>query len=57
MIGDTDTDHFTARAAGVPSVLVGFGPNGPAVAQLNPDAVLAHYDDLPDLAAQLLRTP
>ena len=26
MIGDTLTDHSTARAAGVPSILVDFGP-------------------------------
>ncbi len=54
MIGDTETDHKTARAASVPSVLVGFGPNGGAVASLAPDAVLDHFDALPDLAARLL---
>ena len=54
LVGDTLTDHTTARAAGVPSVLVGFGPNGGSVAALSPDAVLRHFDDLPDLAARLL---
>ncbi len=54
MLGDTETDHLTARAAGVPSVLVGFGPHGPQVAALNPDAILPHFDALPNLAAQLL---
>ncbi len=54
LVGDTETDHKTARAAGVPSVLVGFGPNGGSVAALAPDAVLRHFDDLPDLAARLL---
>ena len=54
LVGDTETDHKTARAAGVPSVLVGFGPNGGTVAALTPDAVLRHFDDLPDLAARLL---
>lgn len=57
MIGDTDTDHNTARAAGVPSILVSFGPNGRAVAALAPDALLAHFNDLPDLAAQILGAP
>ncbi len=54
LVGDTVTDHDTARAAGVPSVLVGFGPNGGAVAALGPDALLHHFDDLPDLAQHLL---
>ncbi|MFV0243527.1 MAG: HAD-IA family hydrolase [Qingshengfaniella sp.] len=54
LIGDTVTDRDTARAAGVPCVLVGFGPSGPAITALDPDAVLDHYDDLPDLIARLL---
>jgi phosphoglycolate phosphatase len=54
LIGDTITDRDTARAAGVPIVLVGFGPSGQAVEALTPDAILAHYRDLPDLAARLL---
>lgn len=55
MIGDTVTDHRTARAAGVPSVLVTFGPDGTdAIADLGPDAWLDHFDDLPDLAQRLL---
>ncbi|MDZ7905283.1 MAG: HAD-IA family hydrolase [Cypionkella sp.] len=54
MVGDTVTDHDTARAAGVPSILVGFGPNGNGVAALKPDAVLQHFDDLPDLVARLI---
>ncbi len=58
LIGDTITDHSTARAAGVPSVLVTFGPgsaNGSAeVRALQPDALLDHFDELPVLAAKLL---
>ena len=55
MIGDTVTDHDTARAAGVPSVLVSFGPAGKlALDDLNPDAFLDHFDDLPALAEALL---
>lgn len=46
LVGDTITDHTTARAAGVPSVLVTFGPNGADMAGLKPDALLHHYDDL-----------
>ena len=54
LIGDTVTDRDTARAVGVPIVLVSFGPEGEGVARLAPDALLAHYDDLPDLAEKLL---
>jgi len=46
LIGDTVTDRETARAAGVPSVLVTFGPTGRDVAGLQPEALLDHFDDL-----------
>ena len=49
LVGDTLTDHNTARAAGVPSVLVGFGPAADEIRSLEPDAILDHYDDLPRL--------
>ena len=32
MVGDTDTDRATARAAGVPAILVTFGPSSAAMA-------------------------
>ncbi len=54
LIGDTETDRATARAAGVPSVLVSFGPEGRAVAALHPEALLDHYDDLDRVVAGLL---
>ena len=54
LVGDTDTDRQTARAAGVPVVLVTFGPEGHAVARWQPEALLHHFDDLPDLVARLL---
>lgn len=54
LIGDSDTDHNTARAAGVPSVLVTFGPSGEDMAALGPDALLQDYADLPDLVAALI---
>jgi phosphoglycolate phosphatase len=54
MVGDTVTDHDTARAAGVPSVLVGFGPGGGTVAALKPEAVIGHYDELPDVVRRLI---
>jgi phosphoglycolate phosphatase len=54
LIGDTVTDRDTSRAAGVGSVLVSFGPLGQGVTQLQPDAVLHHYDDLDDVVDQIL---
>lgn len=54
LIGDTQTDRDTARAAGVPIVLVTFGPEGEGVSRLSPDALLRHYDDLPVLVSQLI---
>ena len=54
MIGDTLTDHSTARAVGVPSILVDFGPGDEDVNALNPDAILSHFADLPDLVEKLL---
>ena len=54
LIGDTETDAQTARAAGVPAVLVSFGPEGMGVERLMPNALLHHFDDLPGLAARLL---
>ncbi len=54
MIGDTETDRSTAEAAGVPCILVTFSPDGHAVSSLQPEALLHHYRDLPDLVTQLI---
>lgn len=54
LIGDTDTDRKTARAVGVPVALVTFGPEGRAIERLEPEALLDHFDDLPDLAERLI---
>lgn len=54
LVGDTETDRETARRAGVPSVLVTFGPEGRGVARLAPEGLLDHYDALYDLADALL---
>ncbi|MEL6583817.1 MAG: HAD-IA family hydrolase [Pseudomonadota bacterium] len=56
LIGDTITDTKTARAAGVPLVLVAFGPEGRGISRLEPDALLEHYDDLPKVAQSLIKT-
>ena len=54
LVGDTETDRRTGLAAGVPVALVTFGPEGRGVARLTPEALLDHFDDLPDLAARLV---
>jgi len=54
LIGDTVTDRETARAAGVPSVLVTFGPTGRDVEKLNPEALLDHYDGLFEVVEGLI---
>lgn len=54
LIGDSDTDRNTARAAGVPSVLVTFGPSGADMAALEPEALLDDYADLPDMVQALI---
>lgn len=46
MIGDSDTDIQTARAAGVPVIGVPFGYTDTPIEQLGPDAVISHYDEL-----------
>ncbi|WP_170391049.1 HAD-IA family hydrolase [Ruegeria arenilitoris] len=54
LVGDSDTDRNTALAAGVPSILVTFGPSGDDMAALQPEALLHHFDDLPAIVAELV---
>ena len=54
LVGDSDTDRSTARAAGVPCALVTFGPSGDDMAALQPEALLASYADLTDTVARLI---
>ena len=54
LIGDSDTDRNTARAARVPCVLVTFGPAGGDMAALQPEGLLQDYADLPALVDRLL---
>lgn len=55
LVGDTETDRKTGLAAGVPVALVTFGPEGRDIARLDPDALLDHFDHLPELAERLVR--
>jgi phosphoglycolate phosphatase len=54
LIGDTVTDRDTGRAAGVPVVLVTFGPGGGGAEALEPDALLGHFDELGGVVARLI---
>ena len=55
LVGDTVTDRDTARACGVPSILVGFGPAGRTTMEaLNPAAILDHYDTLDAVVDHLI---
>ena len=54
LVGDTETDRETARAAGVPCVLVTFGPDGRGVEALAPEALLDHFDGLDAVTARLI---
>lgn len=46
LVGDTVTDRETARAAGVPCLLVTFGPAGDEVQRMAPEGFLDSYDRL-----------
>lgn len=54
LVGDTQTDRDTSRNAGVPSVLVTFGPGRDAALALEADAKIDHYAELPDVVARLI---
>ncbi|MFV0385751.1 HAD hydrolase-like protein [Paracoccus sp. (in: a-proteobacteria)] len=54
LLGDTETDRNTAATAGVRIALVAFGPEGEGISRLRPDAMIGHYDELPDLARRWL---
>lgn len=54
LVGDSDTDRNTAKAAGVPSILVTFGPSGEDMAGLQPEALLQDYADLPQIVERLI---
>ena len=46
LVGDSITDYNTARAAGVPSILVDFGFATKELAALQPNALITHFDQL-----------
>jgi phosphoglycolate phosphatase len=46
MVGDSETDIKTARAAGAPVIAVDFGYADTPVKELGPDRVISHFDEL-----------
>jgi phosphoglycolate phosphatase len=46
LVGDTATDRDTSKAAGVPSILVTFGPGDYDVRDLSPEGLMGHYSEL-----------
>ncbi len=54
MVGDSMTDIKTARAAGLPVVAVDFGYSDAPVAELGPDRVISHFDELAEACEALL---
>jgi phosphoglycolate phosphatase len=54
MVGDSETDILTARAAGVPVLAVPFGYTPRPVSEFGPDALISHFDEAWDAIAALL---
>lgn len=54
MIGDSETDIATARAAGIPVIAVDFGYADRPASELGADAVISHYEELDQIIETLL---
>ncbi len=54
MVGDSEVDVQAARAANVPIIAVDFGYSRIPVADLSPDRVISHFDDLYPTARMLV---
>jgi phosphoglycolate phosphatase len=56
MVGDSDVDVATAKAAAIPIVAVSFGYSAIPVAALDPDRLIDHFDELYGAATVLMRS-
>ena len=56
MVGDTSTDFDTAKAVGVPIIMVDFGFAGFDFSASKPDAILNSFLDLPEIVIGLLNS-
>jgi phosphoglycolate phosphatase len=57
MVGDSETDIATARAAGIPIVAVDFGYSEIPVEKLTPDRLISHYEQLVPAVLELAQRP
>lgn len=55
MVGDSETDIRTAKAANIPVVAVDFGYSLEPVATFAPDAIISHYRDFEKAAHRLIQ--
>lgn len=55
MVGDSEVDVATAKAAGIPVVAVSFGYTGIPLDELAPDAIIDHYDELDAAVARIVQ--
>ncbi|MBO6636420.1 MAG: HAD hydrolase-like protein, partial [Parvibaculum sp.] len=56
MVGDSETDIVTAKAAGIPVVAVDFGYTDRHVREFEPSCIISHFDALTlELVDDLLR--
>jgi phosphoglycolate phosphatase len=49
LVGDSEIDILTARAAGVPIVAVSFGYTAKPIIEYGPDHLVAHFDEIWDI--------
>jgi len=54
LVGDAATDAGAARAAGAGLILVSFGYTEVPAAELDPDILIHHFDELPGAVSRLL---
>lgn len=53
MVGDSETDILTARAAALPVIAVDFGYSARPVSDYNPDRLISHFGQLSEAIASL----
>lgn len=53
MVGDSNVDIATAKAASIPVIAVSFGYCEPPVAHFAPDTIIDHYDDFDAALAEV----
>ncbi len=55
LVGDSETDIKTAKAANIPVIAVPFGYTPIPVHELNPDAIISHFDEIDGALEGLFR--